>query len=212
MAENEARSPDEDEGLQGKSTRDKLFRAAWIYLRGCVVILVLLLFVKAAEGAYTRVAEWLEPLSDWTESSAPSGALIVAILILGPWTVGMVAELLLTGRLFQKQRGVRAYQRMEQRLSTELKADQHHGYRVALVDWPNPATRSIGLVVADFSEPDTGRELAAVYLPGTPDPTKGAMRVVAAEDLTMTDWDLSDLTRFHVTFGTAAPDLADDAK
>ena len=212
MADTDAGPSNGAEGLEGKTTRDKIFRATWNYLRGWIVILVLALLAAAAGKAYTQVTEWLEPLSEWTESSAPSGVLALAVLIFGPWTIGKVAELFLTGKLFQKQRGVRAYQRMEQRLSTELKADQHHGYRVALVNWPNPATRSLGLVVADFSEPDTSRELAAVYLPGTPDPTKGAMRVVAAEDLTMTDWDLSDLARFHVTFGTAAPDLTDDAK
>ena len=36
------------------------------------------------------------------------------------------------------------------------------------------------------------------------------MRVVANEDLTLADWDLSDLTRFHITFGTASPDLSDN--
>lgn len=210
MADAQSEERGDDKGLQGKSTRDKMFRATWTYLRGCLVIVVLLLVAKAAGEAYTRVAEWLEPLSDPSGSSAPSVALVLAILILGPWAVGKLSQLFLTGKLFQKQRGVRAYQRMEQRLSTELKADPHRGYRVALVNSPNPTTRTLGLIVAGFSEPETGRELAAVYLPGTPDPTKGAMRVVPAGDLTMTDWGLSDLTRFHVTFGSAAPDLSDD--
>lgn len=210
MVEHDSRPHDDDRGLEGKTTRDKMFRALWTYLRGCLVIVVLLLVAKAAGEAYTRVAEWLEPLSEASGSSAPSVALVLAILILGPWAVGRLGQLFVTGKLFRKQRGARAYQRMEQRLSTELKADRHRGYRVALVNWPNPNTRTLGLLVADFSEPETGRELAAVYLPGTPDPTKGAMRVVVAEDLTLTDWDLSDLTRFHITFGSAAPDLADD--
>ena len=116
---------------------------------------------------------------------------------------------MLAGKLFRKQRGFRAYRRMETRLATELRADHKRGYRVALVNWPSAETRSLGLIVADLTEPGTGRDLAAVFLPRTPEPTKGAIRIVPTEKVTLTDWDLSDLTRFHLTFGSAAPDLAD---
>lgn len=80
-----------------------------------------------------------------------------------------------------------------------------------MVNSPNKENRSLGLIVAELQEPETGRELAAVFLPNTPDPTKGAIREVGAADLQPTDWDLSDLARFHVTFGSAAPDLTDEA-
>lgn len=211
MAEVDPLSSTGEAGLQGKSTRDRLFRAAWIYLRGWVLIVLLFLAVTAGKKAYSRVAEVLEPVSGWTNSAASSKVLTIIILIVVPWVVGKVVELFLTGRLFQQQRGVRALQQMERRLSTELKADRHRGYRVALVNWPTATVQSLGLIVAEFNEPVTGRELFAVYLPNTPDPTRGAMRVMAREEVTMTDWDLSDLTRFHITFGTASPDLEDRA-
>ena len=67
---------------------------------------------------------------------------------------------------------------------------------MALVNWPNAENRALGLVVAELEEPETGRELATVFLPNTPDPTKGAIRVVGAEGLQPTDWDLSDLARW----------------
>jgi len=41
--------------------------------------------------------------------------------------------------------------------------------------------------------------------PGTPDPTSGTLRVVAIEDLTMTEWTIKNLTDFHVTFGSVFP-------
>ncbi len=194
---------------RGKSPRDKAFRAVWTYLRGCVVILVLLLFGTAAKEGFTRVDAWLEPVSESMQSTLPSATLALAILIFGPWLIGKTLELLLAGKLLRKQRGFRAYRRMESRLATELRADHKRGYRVALVNWPNSDTRSLGLIVADLTEPETGRDLAAVFLPGTPDPTKGAIRVVLSEDLLLTDWDLSDLTRFHLTFGSASPELID---
>jgi len=209
MADTDSQPTSDDQGLQGKSTPDRLFRIVWTYLRGCALIIVVYLIARAIGEAYLRVEAGVEPFFRSFESAVPNVVMALAILILGPWALGRTTELFLAGRLFQRQRGLRAYQQMERRLTTELKADRHHGYQVALVNWPNPDTRTLGLIVADFSEPDTGRELAAVYLPGTPDPTKGAMRVVATEDVTLTDWDLSDLTRFHITFGSASPDLSD---
>ena len=209
MVDADSQPTSDDQGLQGKSTPDRLFRIVWTYLRGCALIIVVYLIARAIGEAYLRVEAGVEPFFRSFESAVPNVVMALAILILGPWALSRTTELFLAGRLFQRQRGLRAYQQMERRLTTELKADRYHGYQVALVNWPNPDTRTLGLIVADFSEPDTGRELAAVYLPGTPDPTKGSMRVVATEDVTLTDWDLSDLTRFHITFGSASPDLAD---
>lgn len=192
--------------------RDNLYRASWTYGRGWLVVLVLYLAGRAISKAYSQVAVGIEPMVRSLESAVPNAILVVTILILGPWVVGRALELFLSGRLFQRQRGFRAFQRMEKRLTTELNIDDRHGYRVALVNWPSPETRSLGLIVEDFVDPGTGRELAAVFFPNTPDPTKGAIRVVAAEDLQLTDWGLSDLARFHVTFGSAAPDLTDSEK
>ena len=190
--------------------RDKLFRFLWTYGRGWLLVLVVYLIVKAISEAYAKVDQAIEPVFRSLESAIPNKILAISILILGPWAVGRITELFLTGRLFQRQRGMRAFLRMEKRLTTELSIDDRHGYRVALVNWPSAATRTVGLIVADLLEPETGRPLAAVFLPNTPDPTKGAIRVVSAQELVHTDWDLSDLGRFHLTFGSAAPDLSDD--
>ena len=75
-----------------------------------------------------------------------------------------------------------------------------------MIDFPSRAVRSLGLVNSTFREPQTGRELAAVYLPGTPDPTKGTIHVVAAADVVLTGWTFREIAEFHVTFGTAVPE------
>ncbi len=209
MVDTDSQPSSGDEGLQGKSTRDKLFRIVWTYLRGFLLIVVVYLIARAIGEAYLRVEAGVEPFFRSFTSAVPNTVGALAILVLGPWALGRITELFLAGRLFQRQRGLRAYQQMERRLTTELKADSHHGYRVALVNFPNADNRSLGLIVAELEEPGTGRELAAVFLPKTPDPSKGSIQVVAIEDLQLTDWDLSDLFRFHITFGSACPDLSD---
>ena len=210
MVDNTTRSVDGAKGLEGTSLRDKWFRAIWTYLRGLVLIGLLFLLVKGAGWAYTSVAEQLEPLLEWTDLSRWNNVLMVAVLVIGPWILGKVVELSPSGKLFQQQRNARALHRMETKLSTELKADRHRGFRVALVNVPSKEIRSIGLIVAELREPETGRELAAIYLPRTPDPHAGSIRIVPTEDLTMTDWGFADLAQFHLTFGSACPDLSDD--
>ncbi|MGB5343133.1 MAG: hypothetical protein WBP67_13690, partial [Thermoanaerobaculia bacterium] len=100
-------------------------------------------------------------------------------------------------------RNVDALKQMQQKLFAELEPGE--GYRVALVDTPNASVRSLAVVTGTFEESETGRELAAIFLPNTPDPTKGSMRVVAVEDLSFTGWTVDDLTTFHLTFGSVSP-------
>jgi len=195
---------------QGRTARDKVFRVFWAYARGWLLIVVLFLIAKAISEAYSRVSAGVEPVFRSFESAVPNVVVAIAILTLGPWALGRMMELFHAGRLFQRQRGIRAIQQMEERLTTELRIDDRRGYRVVLVNWPSEENRSLGLIMADLLEPETGRPLAAVFLPNTPDPTKGAIRVVSAQELVHTDWDFSDLGRFHATFGSAAPDLSDD--
>jgi uncharacterized membrane protein len=193
-------------GVNEKPMRDKLFQWLWIYLRGWLLIIVTVLVVKAIGEAHSRLAGLLEPLFESFGSSAASVGTAVAILTFVPWALGLVMERLLVVRLFQRQRGVQAFRQLEQRLSAEFHPDDVHAYRVALIGWPSATVRSLGVVTATFREPETDRELAAVYLPGTPDPSKGWLRVLAVDDLVFTDWTLRDIGRFHVTFGSACPD------
>ena len=94
---------------------------------------------------------------------------------------------------------------MESRLATELRPDEEHGFRIALINFPNPSIRTLGVVTETYRDPETDAQLASVFLPGTPDPNRGALRVVAVEDLVFIDWTLKDLIRYHATFGSAGP-------
>ena len=209
MADAQSEERGDGKELTEKSARDRLFRVVWSYLRGWLVLVAILLLAKAVGQVYGRISEWLESFSKPLGSPVPSVALVLALLIIVPWVLGKVVEILLVGRFFQRQRGMRAFQKLEWRLTSEFSPDESRGYRVALINFPNSVTRSLGLIVAELMEPGTGRKLAPVYLPGTPDPSKGAIHVVAVDDLALTDWGLSDLTQFHLTFGAASHDLSD---
>jgi len=78
--------------------------------------------------------------------------------------------------------------------------------RVVLVDFPHREMKAIGLVTRVLKEEGTGRELAAVYVPTTPNPTSGYLEVVPVELLTPTDWTVDQAMGFIISGGAVAPD------
>ena len=78
--------------------------------------------------------------------------------------------------------------------------------RVVLIDFPHKEMKSIGLVTRVIKEEGSGRELAAVYVPTTPNPTSGYLEIVPVELLTPTDWTVDQAMSFIISGGAVAPD------
>jgi len=78
--------------------------------------------------------------------------------------------------------------------------------RVVLVDFPHKEMKSIGFVTRVIREHGTGRELAAVYVPTTPNPTSGYLEIVPVEKITPTDWTVDQAMSFIISGGAVAPD------
>jgi len=78
--------------------------------------------------------------------------------------------------------------------------------RVVLIDFPHNEMKSVGFVTRILREQGTGRELAAVYVPTTPNPTSGYLEVVPVEKLTPTDWTVDQAMSFIISGGAVAPD------
>jgi len=78
--------------------------------------------------------------------------------------------------------------------------------RVVLVDFPRKGMKVVGFVTRVMTEQDSGRELAAVYIPTTPNPTGGYLEMVPVEELTPTDWTMDQAMAFIISGGAVAPD------
>jgi uncharacterized membrane protein len=78
--------------------------------------------------------------------------------------------------------------------------------RVVLLDFPSPGTKSVGFVTRLLVDEATGRELAAVYVPTTPNPTSGYLEIVPVENLTPTDWTVDQAMTFIISGGAVSPD------
>jgi uncharacterized membrane protein len=77
--------------------------------------------------------------------------------------------------------------------------------RVVLIDFPSPEMKTVGLVTRILVDRDTGRKLAAVYVPTTPNPTSGYLEIVPLDKVTSTNWTLDEAMEFVVTGGAVAP-------
>lgn len=81
--------------------------------------------------------------------------------------------------------------------------------RVVLIDFPSPQLKSIGFVTRTFTD-TAGREIAAVYVPTTPNPTGGYLELVPTERLIMTDWSMDQAMAFIVSGGAVGPEQLPD--
>jgi uncharacterized membrane protein len=78
--------------------------------------------------------------------------------------------------------------------------------RVVLINFPHENMKSIGFVTRVLQDEVTGEELAAVYVPTTPNPTSGYLEIVPVAHLTMTDWTADQAMSFIISGGAVAPD------
>jgi len=179
-------------------------RCKWTYLLGWIFIAGIALVIKFVGPSLFQnlgsVVELIVP-------GAPLAlkiVLAIILLVLIPLVAGWFAGILL--KSMQGSRNAEALQTMQKKLFVEVEENDSRGFPVALVNWPNASVRTLGVITSTFKEPGGDRELAAIYLPGTPDPTSGLLRIVAIEDLTMTKWSIEELTDFHGTFGSVCPE------
>ena len=85
-----------------------------------------------------------------------------------------------------------------------MRDDEFSQYLSARVDEVAPAIAVD--VTRVVRERGTGRELAAVYVPTTPNPTSGYLEIVPVEKITPTDWTVDEAMAFIISGGAVSPD------
>ena len=78
--------------------------------------------------------------------------------------------------------------------------------RVVLIEFPSPQMKTVGFVTRVLTDQRTGKQLAAVYVPTTPNPTSGYLEIVPLENLVATDWSMDEAMTFIISGGAVAPD------
>jgi uncharacterized membrane protein len=162
---------------------------------------------KEAAPRFPEVAEMLK--SEMTLSLVAVVLVVASLFLLGWFTTNFIGR-----RLFQFFEGVfhripfvkTIYGSVKKLISVLGDKPKGDVQRVVLINFPTPEMKTVGLVTRTFRDADTGRELAAVYVPTTPNPTSGYLEIVPVENIISTNWTLDEAMTFIVSGGAISPD------
>ena len=153
-----------------------------------------------------RTFGWL--VEPWVMSGIALVATLLTILLVGwlarrvvgqrllRWFEALVARIPLANTIYGSAR----------KLLDILQTKPDGTQRVVLIDFPHTEMKTLGFVTRVMREAGTGRELAAVYVPTTPNPTSGYLEIVPVEKITPTDWNVDQAMSFIISGGAVAPE------
>lgn len=154
-----------------------------------------------------------QTLADWLHDSVLQ-QLIAVLLTLGAlYAIGLFASLVLGKKLLAAFEAMLARLPLVQTIYGGTKRFLHtlrqppvSGQRVVLISFPSPEMKAVGFVTKVMRDETSGRELAAVYVPTSPNPTSGYIEIVPLDEVVQTDWTMEEAMSFVMTGGTNAPD------
>jgi uncharacterized membrane protein len=144
----------------------------------------------------------------WMTNSIALVLTLIALYLIGFFANWVIGQRLLHAfdTLLQRIPLVQTIYGGTKKLTTVLQNKPSGLQRVVLVDFPRKGMKVVGFVTRTMMEEGTGREMAAVYIPTTPNPTGGYLEVVPLDELTPTDWTMDQAMAFIISGGAVAPD------
>lgn len=162
--------------------------------------------VAALSTAFPRAASLLG--AEWLQSIIAFVATILAFYLVG-WAADRVFGQRLLAALDGMIERIPLVQPIyggAKKLLTLMQTKPGNTQRVVLIGFPTPELKTFGFVTRVFTN-GQGRELAAVYIPTTPNPTGGYLEIVPVEDLVATDWSVDQAMAFIISGGAIGPDV-----
>ena len=153
-----------------------------------------------------RMLGWL--VAPWVQTAIALVATLALIIVVGAMARRVVGQRLLSwfealiGRIPLAKTVYGSARQLLDLLQTKPDGTQ----RVVLIDFPHRDMKSVGFVTRILRDEATGEELAAVYVPTTPNPTSGYLEVVPTNQLTPTDWTVDQAMTFIISGGAVSPE------
>ncbi len=139
--------------------------------------------------------------------------LAVVIVVVAIYVLGVVAGRVIGAQILHALESLVARLPLVQsvygavkKLVSVLQTKPENVERVVLISFPTERMRTVGLVTRTLIDQHTGQQLAAVYVPTTPNPTSGYLEVVPVDDLVSTNWTIDEAMNFIISGGAIAPD------
>jgi uncharacterized membrane protein len=137
----------------------------------------------------------------------------VIVVLLGLLLLGVVGRAVIGRRILEAFDALMARIPLVQsiygsarKLVQTVQTKPDSGQRVVLIEFPTPGMKAVGLVTRTFIDPATGTEIAAVYVPTTPNPSSGYVELLPAADLVPLDWTVNEALTFIISGGAVAPE------
>jgi len=197
------------------------------FISGLVTIIPLTFTVWLLQFLFRLMSQLGQPLADWVVARLHPARSLQQLLQEHAWVGDLLAIVLLVmliylvGLLvghFVGRQLVMAFEHLMQRipviknvygsarkLIAVLGEKPDNVQRVVLIDFPHRDMKTVGLVTRTMVDANTGEELAAVYVPTTPNPTSGYLEIVPLRLLTPTDWTMDQAMQFIISGGAVAP-------
>lgn len=165
----------------------------------------------------TAMARWLAPdqplLAAWLQNDALLSMVAVVTVVLLLWLLGWGTSFVIGQKMIQifetligRVPFVEAIYRSIKRFLTITGNSASGDRKVVLIEFPSPDMKAIGLVTRIMKDEATGEEIAAVYVPTSPNPTSGYIEIVPVSKITFTDWSFDQAMSFILTGGSNAPE------
>lgn len=188
-----------------------------LWVTWLVFDLILGLLYRAGAPWVSALARLVRPVSDsladWLLLPAFNFVLAVLITVLTLYLAGWLASQVVGKRLLAAFEAIvgripiaSAIYNATKRFIASMREKPAELQRVVLINFPSPEMKAVGFVTRVMADQETGRELAAVYVPTFPNPTSGYIEIVPLENVTATDWSIEEAMAFVMTGGANAPD------
>lgn len=149
---------------------------------------------------------WLD--DPWVQTAIAIGVTIGFILAVGFMTRRVLGQRLIGWfeALVNKVPLAKTVYGSARKLLDMLQTKPDGTQRVVLINFPHENMKSVGFVTRILTDENTGEELAAVYVPTTPNPTSGYLEIVPVSQLIPTDWTADQAMSFIISGGAVSPD------
>jgi len=153
-----------------------------------------------------NIAQWIQ--APWFINSLAVVLTVFALYLLGWVTTRVIGKRLidLFEFIIHKIPLVESVYRSIKKFISVLQTKPDKINRVVLIEFPSRQMKTVGFVTRLLTDENSGKQLAAVYVPTTPNPTSGYLEIVPLEHVVETDWSIDEAMTFVISGGAIAPD------
>jgi len=164
---------------------------------------------RGLQFTYPHIAEIL--LHPWLQPATAVIITLLGLIALGWITTRVIGRRIvnLFDRIMNRIPFVKKVYGSTKMLLEVLNQEKKEFDRVVLIEFPNRHMRAVGFVTRIVEDKTTNQELAAVYVPTTPNPTSGYLELVPVDRVISTDMTVEEAMTFIISGGAVGRDEID---